>query len=305
MSSDPKGNFVFGACGGICNVLVSHPFDLVKVRLQSPQFGYRNSFHAISYILRSDGPLGMYRGVSPVLLGAGPIMGCCYLSYSTALAFAHTSVHGSTPVPEGVRVVDTLPIQYVALAGACAAIPTSLIMGPAERIKILIQVQTKSTSTFKGPAAIFNPLASIWTAIISNGGFKTLFRGTALTMMRDFPGYAAYFATFEGVKRLLKEHAPVPRHAWGSDKYNFSPLQTVFAGGLSGCACWLVCIPIDSIKTQVQQSNGATVLSVLRNQTSLFKLYRGLGPVLIRAFPSSGAFFLGVETARAVYESSS
>ncbi|KAJ3235909.1 carnitine transporter [Chytriomyces hyalinus] len=311
MVSDAKGNFIFGAVGGVCNVVVSHPFDLVKVRLQSPQFSYRNGFHAVSQILRADGPAGLYRGVSPVLIGAGPVMGVCYLSYSTVLVGVHSMLYGpQASIPDGSKLVDTLPIQYVALAGACASIPTALILGPAERIKILMQVQTSSTAASsatalnRGVPAVFNPLVSIWSAIRTNGGISALFRGTAVTMLRDFPGDAAYFATFEGIKRTLKEVAPTPRHNWGSDKYTFSPLQTVLAGGLAGCANWLICIPIDSIKTQVQQSsNGATFFSVLRSQTSVARLYRGLGPVLLRAFPASGAFFLGVETARTVYES--
>ncbi|KAI9351275.1 mitochondrial carrier domain-containing protein [Obelidium mucronatum] len=260
--------FLFGAFGGVCNVLVSHPFDLVKTRLQSPQFGYTSSLHAMSQILKADGVRGMYRGVSPVLLGAGPVM---------------------------ERVVDTLPIHYVALAGAFAAIPTSFILGPAERIKILMQIDTRKTST-----SSINPLIPIWRALQANGGLKTLFRGTGITIMRDFPGDAAYFGVFEAVKRGLKEAFPQPK----SEKYTFSPWQTIVAGGMAGCANWIVCIPIDSIKTQVQQSGkeGTTFLSVLRSQKSISHLYRGLGPVLVKAFPSSGAFFLGVETSRTFYE---
>ncbi|KAI8832965.1 mitochondrial carrier domain-containing protein [Chytriomyces cf. hyalinus JEL632] len=298
MVADAKGNFIFGAVGGVCNVVVSHPFDL---------FSYRNGFHAVSQILRADGPTGLYRGVSPVLIGAGPVMGVCYLSPCGS----HSMLYGpQASIPEGSKLVDTLPIQYVALAGACASIPTSLILGPAKRIKILMQVQTSSNAAAspaalsRGVLAVFNPLVSIWSAIRTNGGIPALFRGTAVTMLRDFPGDAAYFVTFEGIKRTLKEVAPTPRHNWGSDKYTFSPLQTVLAGGLAGCANWLICIPIDSIKTQVQQSSiGANFFSVLRSQASVARLYRGLGPVLLRAFPASGAFLLGVETARTVYQS--
>ncbi|TPX59040.1 hypothetical protein CcCBS67573_g09112 [Chytriomyces confervae] len=322
MVADAKGNFIFGAVGGVCNVVVSADLrallqvkglitvDRSRIRSTLSKFSYRNGFHAVSQILRADGPTGLYRGVSPVLIGAGPVMGVCYLSYSTVLSGVHSMLYGpQASIPEGSKLVDTLPIQYVALAGACASIPTSLILGPAERIKILMQVQTSSNAASpaalsRGVLAVFNPLVSIWSAIRTNGGIPALFRGTAVTMLRDFPGDAFYFATFEGMKRTLREVAPTPRHNWGSDKYTFSPLQTVLAGGLAGCANWLICIPIDSIKTQVQQSsNGATFFSVLRSQTSVTRLYRGLGPVLLRAFPASGAFFLGVETARTVYES--
>ncbi|KAJ3297152.1 carnitine transporter [Rhizoclosmatium sp. JEL0117] len=299
-------NFLFGAVGGVCNVLVSAPFDLVKTRLQSPQFGYKNSFHAVTSILRADGLLGLYRGVSPVLIGAGPVMGICYTSFSTSMGLFQQAYYSNNPngIPKGERVADTLPLHYVALAGAFAALPTSLILGPAERIKILMQVDTtKKTSTLTRSS--LNPLLPIWRAILSNGGISTLFKGTGITMLRDFPGDAAYFGTFEAVKRTLKHAFPQPPSSMvGSEKYTFSPWQTILAGGCAGIANWIVCIPIDSIKTQIQQSREPTTFwSVVRSQKSVVHLYRGLGPVLVKAFPASGAFFFGVETTRSIYES--
>ncbi|KAJ3120459.1 carnitine transporter [Physocladia obscura] len=272
-------NFLFGACGGITNVLVGHPFDLVKVRLQSPQFAYGGSLQAVAQILRADGFLGLYRGVSPVLFGAGPVMGICYMSYSTTMTAIQKLYYSPTLIPKDMPVVDTLPIQYVALSGAVAAIPTSLILGPAERIKILMQVETKSRSS---PS--LNPLTSIWRVIRTNGGLSKLFRGTPITTLRDFPGDAAYFGVFEGVKRLLKQSFPQSRgFVVGTEKYTFSPWQTILAGGSAGIVNWLICLPIDTIKTQVQQSGeGTTFWSVLRSQKSFTHLYRGLAPVLVK-----------------------
>jgi solute carrier family 25 carnitine/acylcarnitine transporter 20/29 len=63
--------------------------------------------------------------------------------------------------------------------------------------------------------------------IHDHGGLKRLWRGTGLTILRDFPGDAAYFVTFEAVRRTLmglSEH--------GSDgPRQFNPLVTLAAGG--------------------------------------------------------------------------
>ncbi|KAJ3381973.1 carnitine transporter [Entophlyctis sp. JEL0112] len=212
-------------------------------------------------------------------------MGVCYTSYSTSAAifqrlhFEHTG----EAIPKNTAVLDTLPIQYVALAGAFASLPTSLILAPAERIKILMQVETASPAS---PSSR-NPLVSIWRAVMANGGLNTLFRGTAITMLRDFPGDAAYFGTFEAAKRALKAAFPQNNSSFSvSDKYTFSPWQIVMAGGCAGIANWLVCFPIDSIKTQVQQSStgSATFWSVVKSQKSFFHLYRGLTPVLVKEY---------------------
>ena len=66
---DGKGGF-----GGICAVLVGHPFDLVKVRLQTAEKGvYTGAMDVVKKSLARDGFRGLYRGVSAPLVGVTPM----------------------------------------------------------------------------------------------------------------------------------------------------------------------------------------------------------------------------------------
>ena len=63
-----------GGFGGICAVLVGHPFDLVKVRLQTAEKGvYSGSIDVVKRSLARDGFRGLYRGVTAPLLGVTPM----------------------------------------------------------------------------------------------------------------------------------------------------------------------------------------------------------------------------------------
>ncbi|KAJ1556166.1 carnitine transporter [Cladochytrium tenue] len=390
----PPPTFLFGAIGGVSGVLVSHPFDLLKVRLQSGLYGgggggggnsgSSSSSRGGSYTRRLVAvlprrPAALYQGVGPVLVGAAPVMGLSYFSFSHALngvawlsGDSSSSGGGSS---SGGDLRDRLPIAQVAAAGAFAALPTALLLGPAERVKIILQLRpspdpSSSSSSTKTPPRI--SLAAPWRALrdttvyvvralaaadpasrssrsSSSGGSRAwlvargLFRGTGATAARDVPGDAAFFGVFEAVKRGLAATFPPSSSsaAAAAAATGGSPAarpvwwQVLLAGGLAGCANWLVCLPLDAIKTRLQQdrlpssgtrphpaaaaaaaaatgrrrwpgsayTQAAAALVAERGGglRGLAGLYRGLGPTLARAFPSAAAFFGGVEAARAAW----
>lgn len=68
-------DFVAGGAGGVCAVLVGHPFDLVKVRLQTAEKGvYSGALDVARKTIAREGPIrGLYAGVSAPLVGVTPM----------------------------------------------------------------------------------------------------------------------------------------------------------------------------------------------------------------------------------------
>ena len=68
-------DFAAGGVGGICAVLVGHPFDLVKVRLQTAEKGvYSGAMDVVRKTIAREGPVrGLYAGVSAPLVGVTPM----------------------------------------------------------------------------------------------------------------------------------------------------------------------------------------------------------------------------------------
>ncbi|KNC99457.1 hypothetical protein, variant [Spizellomyces punctatus DAOM BR117] len=241
-----------------------------------------NTFRAMRNIFVNNGPRGLYKGVAPVLIGTPPVLATCLWSYYIGQVLVRDVTGGPgrrrSPTSGNVELVDTLSLSQIALAGAFSAIPTAAILGPAEQIKIRLQVKTgKGTAT------------EIIRQIVREGGVRSLFRGTGLTLLRDVPGSFFYFATYEAVKRGLSSDIGVELNAG----------TILLAGGLAGMANWTVAIPFDTVKSRYQSGGAPVSLATCFRQTlaegGLPALFRGLGPTLIRAFPASAAFFLGVE----------
>ncbi len=76
-------SLVAGGIGGSCSVIVGHPFDLVKVRLQTVEKGvYKNAIDVVRKSIAKDGlARGLYAGVSAPLVGVTPMCMLLFLIY--------------------------------------------------------------------------------------------------------------------------------------------------------------------------------------------------------------------------------
>lgn len=126
-------SFISGGFGGISCVLVGHPFDLTKTRLQTaPNGTYNGTLDVVRKTIKADGVKGMYRGMGPPLVGVTPIFAISFWSFDLGKKL----IYAATPQ----RTAKDLNLGELAFAGFFSAIPTTLVAGPAERVKVLLQV---------------------------------------------------------------------------------------------------------------------------------------------------------------------
>lgn len=281
-------SFVSGGVGGVAAVLVGHPFDLTKTRLQTAAPGtYTGAIDVVKRTLARDGATGMYRGVVPPLLGVTPIFAISFWSYDMAKLL----IYKATPN----RTSKDLSVAEYAAAGFLSAIPTTLVTAPVERAKVLLQIQGQGQG---GPQ--YTGVFDVVKHLYKEGGLRSVFRGSVATVMRDGPGSAAYFAAYEVTKKML-----TPAGASPSD-LNLGAV--IMAGGTAGVAMWSIAIPPDVIKSRIQSAPTGTYsgfLDCARKTIAVdgvAALWKGLGPAMARAFPANAATFLGVEFTKKLFE---
>lgn len=69
-------DLVGGSIGGIAQVLVGQPFDIVKVRIQtSPSGTYASPLDCAKQLLKADGPRGFYKVLLIILRGGADRQG--------------------------------------------------------------------------------------------------------------------------------------------------------------------------------------------------------------------------------------
>ncbi|XP_055386163.1 congested-like trachea protein [Condylostylus longicornis] len=280
--TNPAKYFLCGGFGGICTVITGHPLDTIKVRLQTmpiPAAGqaplYAGTFDCASKTIKNEGFRGLYKGMSAPLVGVVPIFAISFFGYGL-----------------GKRLLQTgdnkLTYNDHFLAGAFSGCFTTIIVAPGERIKCLLQVQANT----EGPK-LYNGMVDCAKKLYREGGMKSLYRGTLPTFLREIPGGGLYFFAYEYVQDKAKER---------SGSQTVSLLQTIFAGGAAGMAYWILGMPPDVIKSRLQTAPSGRypggvrqVLSELLKTEGPRALYKGVTPVMLRAFPANAACFVGFE----------
>lgn len=280
---NPIKYFVSGGFGGVCTVITGHPLDTIKVHLQTMPSGphikvplYSGTFDCASKLVKKEGIYGLYKGMSAPLTGVSPIFAVCFFGYGV-----------------GKRLLQwntTEPLSYTQyfLAGGFSGIFTTSIMAPGERIKVLLQLQGSERGSKK-----YNGMVDCALKVYRDGGIRNVFRGFCATLTRDVPGTGMYFLVYEYVQDKYKEKTGAK---------SMSSLSTIVAGGLAGMAYWLIGMPADVLKSRLQAAPEGTYrkgmrsvfAELIRNEGPM-ALYKGVTPVMIRAFPANAACFGGVE----------
>ncbi|EOR01400.1 hypothetical protein E3P92_01563 [Wallemia ichthyophaga] len=271
-------SFLSGGFGGSMAVLVGHPFDLTKVRLQTAETGvYNGAIDVVKQSIAKDGARGLYKGVLPPLVGVTPIFALSFWSYDLGKKI----VFGCRSEQANREKGTSLSTSELAFAGFFSAVPTTLITSPVERVKVLQQTESKKAG-----------MGSVISRMYKEGGLKSVYRGTGATLARDGPGSIAYFVSYEQIKKML-----TPADSTG--ELNLGAVLT--AGGLAGVTMWSFAIPPDVIKSRIQSAPEGVYKGFVDCAVKTVKadgmgaLFKGFGPAMARAFPANAATFLGVE----------
>ncbi|KAK3901064.1 carrier protein YMC1, mitochondrial [Staphylotrichum tortipilum] len=278
-----------GAAGGIAQVLIGQPFDIVKVRLQTTT-QYPSALSAATSIYRHEGALAFYKGTLTPLLGIGACVSIQFGAFHSARRWLEQRKPSGVPLSYG---------EYYA-AGAFAGVANTALSAPIEHVRIRLQTQPHGA----GERLYAGPWDCVRKLNAQGGGVgKGLYRGTAVTLLREAQAYGVWFLAFEWLMNADAARNKVERKEIASWK-------VALYGGLAGEALWLGSYPLDVIKSKMQTDGfgEAQRYKTMRDcfaQTwraeGLRGFWKGIGPTLLRAMPVSAGTFAVVEmTMRAI-----
>ncbi|KAI6044297.1 mitochondrial carrier domain-containing protein [Pisolithus marmoratus] len=269
-------NAGLGVSAGITEHAVMFPIDSIKTRMQvfatSPAAVYTGIGNAFTRISSTEGMRVLWRGVSSVILGAGPAHAVHFGTYEFVKDFAGGRAGGNQPLT-------------TAMAGAAATIASDALMNPFDVIKQRMQVhQSEFRSVFTAMRVVYR-----------NEGLAAFYVSYPTTLTMSVPFTAVQFTVYEQVKRLLN-----PRG-------EYSPSSHVIAGALAGGVAAGVTTPLDVAKTLLQ-TRGTSQDSELRRVRGMWDafgiiwtrdgmkgFFRGMSPRVLTHMPSNALCWLSYE----------
>lgn len=280
-------DFVAGGVAGCASVVVGHPFDTMKCRLQMSH----GNGGLLQTMREFGGFLSLFRGLSAPLYAATAINALVFGSYGFSSRLYDEYI--SPPIVyEGDDVPTHDPWQKSWLCGSFAGAVQCVILCPIEHIKCRLQTQKGSVSGHE-----YTGTFQTGQKILSEHGLRRLYQGFVATFWREVPAFGLYFATYD----YLKDRANAFFANNSSEKkHHHQWVASAFAGGCSGCITWAFVYPVDVAKTHIQTAPLNTPSSQLGLFTTIRQivqrhgvgvLFRGLGITLVRAFPVNGTIF--------------
>lgn len=282
-----------GAVGGVAQVLIGQPFDIVKVRLQTTT-QYKGALDCASQILKNEGASAFYKGTLTPLIGIGACVSVQFGAFNYArrafeaqnAARLHKSVDQLEKEPRPLSYG-----QYYA-AGAFAGIANTVLSSPIEHVRIRLQTQPHGAARlYSGPGDCIAKLSR--SPSVASG----LYRGTSVTLLREAQAYGFWFLTFE---YLMNQDAKRNKYA----RKDIPTWKIAMYGGLAGEMLWISSYPFDVIKSKMQtdgfgekqryKSMRDTFAQTFK-QEGMMGFWRGVGPTLLRAMPVSAGTFATVE----------
>jgi len=285
----------------LLSTFAAYPLDSVKTRLQAYKFASFSD--CLRHTYRTEGLHGFYRGVWSPLASITLVRTVSFSIYQRSKYALDGCIYrytGSSPLAV-VNSAGTLPtpstVACFGLAGINAGAAITVIACPFELTKLSAQISVLMADRNDGGgknAAIrksYQNLGTWKTAqnLIKHRGWRGLYSGFHLHLLRDSIGTGIYFVTYESVKHMLANaRGTSPTH----------PLAVVVAGGLCGLVSWACIFPIDTAKSIYQRNclvGGKDKATRPKIQFFNRRMYRGLGVSMSRSCVVNAIFFTAFE----------
>uniref|UniRef100_A0A8C7TES1 Solute carrier family 25 member 48 n=1 Tax=Oncorhynchus mykiss TaxID=8022 RepID=A0A8C7TES1_ONCMY len=259
-------DFLAGWIGGASSVIVGHPLDTVKTRLQAGK-GYKNTLHCVLQIYRKETVAGFFKGLSFPLASITVYNSVVFGFFNNTQRVISKFRHGDERQPCGMLDMT--------LASMLTGLMSVGLGAPVDLVKIRLQMQTLPclaenlslagttgngngniavrSVTLQGQPTYRGPIHCI-SSILRTEGIRGLYRGAGAMVLRDVPGYTLYFIPYALFRRWLSSEGRSSPH----------PCSIWVSGGLAGSISWVTATPAD-----VVLSTGSTPADVFLSPGSI------------------------------------
>nr|GMD13027.1 mitochondrial substrate carrier family protein ucpB [Ipomoea batatas] len=210
---------------------ITHPLDVLKVRLQMQLVGQRGPLTGMgklsAHVVRNEGLGSLYRGLSPALMRSILYGGLRLGLYEPSKYVAEMTFESSNII---------VKIASGAFSGAVATALTN----PVEVLKVRLQMNTKSN---RGPIRELQKIAS-------REGALALWKGVGPAMARAAALTASQLATYDESKRVLLKWTSLEEGLY----------LHLISSTIAGTVSTLITAPMDMVKTRLmlqRESNSA------------------------------------------------
>jgi solute carrier family 25 (mitochondrial carnitine/acylcarnitine transporter), member 20/29 len=255
-------DFVAGGMAGCASVIVGHPLDTLKVRVQNST---KSSSSIMAAITEFGGVSSLFRGMGAPLSAAAIVNAIVFSSYGMGSRLYDTYLVDSSSSSSSFSSNESQgsgsshdPWQKAMTCGAFAGLVQCVVICPMEHVKCRLQIQHgrgSADNLYKGPYQAAS-------RIVKKHGLQRLYQGWCSTVAREVPAFGLYFAVYDYMKDnvnalLARQHQQAYQSSLDGTTTAFQALvpsgfqhthtwiASACAGGIAGSVTWGIVYPVD------------------------------------------------------------
>ncbi|KAM4890258.1 mitochondrial dicarboxylate carrier [Sylvia borin] len=277
MAEQRVSRWYFGGLASSGAACCTHPLDLLKVHLQTQQEVKMRMMGMAMHVIRTDGFLALYNGLSASL--------CRQMSYS----LTRFGIYETAKKHLGQGKQGPPPFYQKVLVAAAGGFTGGFIGTPADMVNVRMQNDMKQP-----PAQRRNYSHALdgMYRVFREEGVKKLFSGASVASLRGAFVTIGQLSCYDQAKQLVLATGLL------SDNI-FTHFLSSFMAGI--CATFL-CQPLDVVKTRMMNSHGEYkgVVHCAMETAKLGPLafYKGFVPAAVRLVPQTVLTFIFLEQLR-------
>ncbi|KAH8295767.1 hypothetical protein KR018_008263, partial [Drosophila ironensis] len=252
--------YVNGGLAGMLGTCFVQPLDLVKTRMQIGAGEYKSSMDCISKVLKNEGLMAFYNGLSAGLMRQA--------TYTTArMGFYQMEVDAYR------QHFQKAPTVLASMGmGIGAGAVGAMVGNPAEVALIRMMADNRLPEAERRN---YKNVADAFIRIVKDEGVTTLWRGCMPTVARAMVVNMVQLASYSQLKAYFAQY------------FSGFALQ-LSAAMMSGLLTTIASMPLDMAKTRIQNQKSGEykgtldVLVKVAKKEGVFSLWKGFTPYLCR-----------------------
>jgi solute carrier family 25 iron transporter 28/37 len=277
-------NMAAGAFAGIAEHTVMYPIDAIKTRMQlltPSSTAHAGVIRSTYQIASREGFFSLWRGMSSVIVGAGPAHAVYFATYE---AVKHAMGGNQAGVHHPLAAASS---------GAAATIASDAFMNPFDVIKQRMQIQNSKK--------MYRSMVDCARYVYRNEGLAAFYVSYPTTLSMTVPFTALQFLAYETISTSM------------NPSKTYDPATHCIAGAVAGGFAAGLTTPMDVIKTilqtrgtstdpQVRNVNGFVGGCQLLYQREGFRgFFKGVRPRIVTTMPSTAICWSAYEFSKAYF----
>ncbi|KAF5291407.1 hypothetical protein FQR65_LT01717 [Abscondita terminalis] len=224
----------------------------------------------LKHIIKNEGPLALFKGLGPNLVGVAPSRAVYFLTYSQAKLFWNSCLPTETPI---VHI----------LSASCAGFMACTLTNPIWFVKTRLQLDLNKDNRMTVKQCVKH--------IYRKSGIMGFYKGITASYM-GISETIIHFVIYEAVKAKLIEHRLKNAQEYDTTKNYRDFLEFMVAGGLSKTIASCMAYPHEVARTRLREEGNRyrkfwQTLGLVAKEEGIRGVYRGLGTQLVKQIPNT------------------